>query len=183
MKKIIKLDLHTHPIEALKEKMGIKGISDIKKEVISNIVGAIQSAGLDGIAITERNNFNPGWVVSLELTEQFRNKDLIILPGTEIDYQGQQLLNVYIPPWCRRRMPFFKNKEWFSILAHPGFNHPIDIQSLMEVGFDAVEGSSVLGEFSLAETISRQKNVPIIKASDARKLEDIGLNYTEFEIE
>ena len=182
MNRTLKLDLHTHPIEALKEKMGIKGILDVNKEIASAIIKAVKSAGLNGIAITEHNNFNHGWVASLEIAEQFQKENLIILPGTEVDYQGQQFLSIYVPSRYRRRVPFFLGKEWFLILAHPGFYNPLDFEKLMEVNFDAVEGSSALGDFSSAETISQKKNIAIIRSSGALKLEDIGLNYSELEI-
>jgi hypothetical protein len=182
MNKKIKLDLHTHPIEALKEKMGISGILDINQEVVLTIVKAVKSAGLDGIAITERNNFNQGWVFGLEFTEQFNQEDLLILPGVEMDYRGQQYLSIYIPERCRRKIPLFRGKEWFLILAHPGFYHPLDMRKQIEIDIDAVEGGSIHGDFAFAGTISQQKNIPIIKSSDALKLEDIGRNYTEVEI-
>lgn len=182
MKKTLKFDLHTHPIEPLKKKMGIQGILDINKEVTSTIVKAIKSAGLNGIAVAEHNNFNHGWVVSLEIAEQFSKENLIILPGTEIDYQGQQFLNIYIPGRFRRRIPFFKGKEWFVVLAHPGYYNALDIKNIMECDIDAVEGSSIHGEFPLAGLISLEKHIPIIKSSDANKLEDFGAHYTELEI-
>ena len=183
MNKKIKLDLHTHPIEALKEKLGIKSVLDIDKEAASAIVRVIKSAGLDGIAVTEDNNFNQGWTVSLEIAEQFKSENLIILPGAEIDYAGLRFLSIYVPDRVRRKIPFFLGKEWFSILAHPGYSSGVDLQKLMEVDFDAVEGTSILGDFPLAAEISVEKIIPIIKASDARRLEDIGSSFMELEIQ
>lgn len=182
MSKTLKLDLHTHPIESLKEKMGIKGILDINSQVASVVVEAVKSAGLSGIAVTEHNNFNHGWVLSLEIEEIFRKENLIILPGSEIDYEGQQFLSIYIPDRYRRRIPFFKGKEWFLILAHPGFYNPLKMEIAMEVDVDAVEGTSIHGQFSLAEAISQRSNIPITRSSDAHQLEDLGLHYTELEI-
>jgi hypothetical protein len=181
MVKILKLDLHTHPVEALKEKMGIKGIPDINKDAAAAIVGAIKSAGLDGIAITEHNNFNHGWVAGLEIMDHFQQESLIILPGTEFNYSGQQYLSIYIPPYVRRSIPFFKGKEWFLILAHPGYYNPLDLSKFSGLDYDAVEAESLLGTFDLAETISRERNIPAASASDARRLEDFGFRYTEME--
>jgi histidinol phosphatase-like PHP family hydrolase len=183
MAKTLKMDLHTHPIEALKDPMGIKGISEIKVEVASAIVKAVKQAGLSGIAITEYHNFNHSWVAVLEIMDHFRSENLIILPGAEIDYGGQQFLHIYIPEKYRRRIPFFRGKERFLILAHPGFYNPLDIAQISRIEIDAVEERSLLGNFALAESISRERNVPSTGSSDAHKLEDLGYCFTEMEMQ
>jgi hypothetical protein len=182
MTKKIKLDLHTHPIMALKEQMGIKGIRDINKEVAASIVKAVKNAGVNGIAITEHNNFNHGWVSAMEIMDHFQGENLIILPGSEIEYGGQHYLQLYIPDRYKRRIPFFKGKEWFLILAHPGHYHPLDIGQLGQIDIDAVEETSLLGEFSQAGTISKEKGISVIRASDARSLEDIGKFCIEVDV-
>lgn len=180
--KIVRLDLHTHPIEALKDQFGIKGIRDIKAEVAAAVVAAIKKAGLNGIAITEHNNFNHSWVASLEILDNFRRENLIILPGAEIDFDGQQFVRLYIPDYYRRRIPFFKEKEWFLILTHPGYYNPVDTQQLNSLDFDAVEKRCIHGDFSLAESISAARNIPAIGSSDAHKFEDLGFCFTEMEM-
>ena len=181
MTKKIKLDLHTHPVEALRERMGIRGIGDINIEVAALIVKAIKSAGLNGIAITEHNNFNHSWVTSLEIMDNFGKENLVILPGTEIDLGNQQFLHLYIMDYYRRRIPFFRGKEWFLIMAHPGYYNPLDIEQYNQVQIDAVEEKSIHGTFSFADQISQQRNIPVIMSSDAHKLEDIGKYYMEVE--
>jgi hypothetical protein len=181
MAKIVKLDLHTHPIEALKDLMGIKGIGNINVSVAETIVQTIKAAGINGIAITERENFNHGWVASLEIFDHFQKENLIILPGAELDYGKQHYLKIYIPEYYRRRIPFFQGKEWFLILAHPGYYNPLDFGEISKVGFDAVELKSIRGEFSAAQQIAAGRNLPITRSSDAHRLEDIGQLYTELE--
>jgi hypothetical protein len=178
----IKLDLHTHPIEAVRDKMGIKGIRDIKREVASYIVKSIKNSGIDGIAITEFGNFNHSWVTALEIGDHFRSENLTILPGVEINYKGQRILQIYIPDYIRKRFLFFKGKEWFLILAHPGYYNPINHEALEQIRFDAVEEKSVAGEFPPASRISQEKSIPGIKTSDAHKLEEIGRFYMELEM-
>jgi hypothetical protein len=182
MNKSIKIDLHTHPVLALKERMGIQGIRDIKKEVASAVVKAIKNAGLNGIAITEHSNFNHSWVAALEIMDHFRGEDLIILPGVELDYSGQHYLQIFIPDYFRRRIPFFRGKEWFTILAHPGYFQPLDLSPDGQVLIDAVEELSLKGEFPLAGQIAGNKGISKIKTSDAQTLEDIGRFYMEMEI-
>jgi histidinol phosphatase-like PHP family hydrolase len=182
MARLIKLDLHTHPIEALKEQMGIKGIKDINKQVAEAIVKAIKSAGINGIAITEHNNFNHGWVAALEIREHFHRENIIVLPGAEIDLLGQQFLQIYVPDYYRRRIPFFREKEWFIVLAHPGYYNPLIQNEISRVSFDAVEGNSLHGEFQYAREIARERGLPVITSSDAHTLAGIGHGYTEMEL-
>jgi hypothetical protein len=178
---MVKIDLHTHPIDALKGEMGIKGVGSIDIRVAGAIVKCVKLAGLNGIAITEHGSFNHGWAASLEIMDNFRGENLVILPGAEIDYQGQQFLQIYVPDYYRRRMPFFKGKEWFVILAHPGHHNQPNAENLIQVDYDAVEGKSLQGDFSLAKQIASAKSIPITESSDAHKLQDIGRYYTELE--
>jgi hypothetical protein len=181
MAKMLKIDLHTHPLEALKEKMGIKGILDINKEVAEAIVKAIRSAGLDGIAITEKNNFNFGWVAALQIMDYFKEEHLFILPGSELAYGGQHFLSIYVPPYVRRSIPFFRGKDWYLILAHPGYYQPLDPVQFNQLEYDAVESTSLLGDFIISGEISRDKNIPTVRSSDAHSLDGLGLHYTEME--
>jgi hypothetical protein len=179
MPKVYRLDLHTHPISALREQMGIKGIGDISKDVAAEIVRTIKAAGLNGIAITEKNNFNHGWVACLQIMDFFKSENLIIIPGVEIDYQGIQLLQLYIPIIYRKRMRFFNNQEWFWILANPGLINPVDLKTLEPLKIDSVEGLSLKGKFDIAGKISQKRNIPVIQASDSIHMSDIGSYYME----
>lgn len=181
MSRVFKIDLHTHPIEALKSQFGIKGIGDIKSGVAEAIVKAVKKAGLNGIAITERNNFNHSWVAAMEILDHFKNENLVILPGEELDYAGQKLLHIYIPDYFRRRMPFFQGKEWIMILAQPGFINPLELDRIAGIQLDAVEGASLRGNFDEAERVALEKRIPVIKASDAADLVDLGKFYSELE--
>ncbi|MCR4393588.1 MAG: PHP domain-containing protein [Dehalococcoidales bacterium] len=181
MSKKLKLDLHTHPVEALKTELGIKGIRDIDSKVAEAVVRSVRSAGIDGIAITEHGNFLHSWVLSLNIYEKFREQNLIILPGEEIDYYGQQFLKIYIPENIRREIPFFKGKEWFLILAHPGYYSQIDLQQFKNVEFDAIEVESIHGVFPIADQLAQSRGIPSIRASDAHTLAEIGIKYIEVE--
>jgi hypothetical protein len=180
MPKVLKIDLHTHPIAALKDKMGIQGIRDINREVAAEIVKAIKVAGLNGIAITENNNFNHGWVACLEIMENFRSENLVIIPGAEVVFKGQQFLQLYIPGFYRRRIPFFKGKEWFYILTHPGLDEKFDLSLSSQMDFDAVEEKSLKGDFPVSHQIAISKNIPLVQSSDSVTLQDLGKLYMEF---
>jgi histidinol phosphatase-like PHP family hydrolase len=177
----IRIDLHTHAVSALREKLGISGIRDIKKEAAQLIVKAMKDSGLEGIAITEHNNFNWGLVASLEIEENFPRENLIILPGTEIEFQNQHYLRIYVPERIRRRFSFFEGREWFTVLAHPGYYHPLEIAQLTSVQIDCVEGESEKGKFDIAGQIAQEKAVPVIQSSDAHRLENLGFRAIELE--
>jgi hypothetical protein len=179
MSKRFKLDLHTHPIEALKAEMNIKGIRDITVDVAGTIVKAVKAAGLNGIAITETNNFNHGWVAALQVLDHFKNDNIVILPGSEIEFGNQHFLQLYIPEYYRRRIPYFKGKNWFVILAQPGLIQPVDNALFNQVEIDAVEDRSLLGDFSAAAAIAAERKIPTIQASNAYTLGDIGKSCIE----
>ncbi len=181
MPRMIKLDLHTHAVEALKKEFNIRGIRDINEQAAGAIVKAVKAAGLQGIAITERNNFNYGWVTGLQVLDFFKYENVVILPGVEVEYQGLTLLQLYIPDYYRRRIPFFKQQDWFVILAGPGFNSPLDISQLEGLQIDAVEASSLKGQFPAASEISRSLNIPLLDTSDADSLSDLGKAFIEVE--
>lgn len=183
MNRKLKIDLHTHPIEAL----GIESVLNITDEVVKKIVEAIKASNLDGIAITEHRDFNKSWVTYLEIMKNFPEEKLIILPGWERDLEEseQQCLEIFIPIYIRKCFKFFKGKEWFRILAHPGYHNPLNFSDLKnlerEVGeFDAVEEQSKHGLFELAEKI-HLLGIPKIRSSDAHKLEEIGLYFIELD--
>jgi hypothetical protein len=179
MARKFKLDLHTHPIESLKTEMGIKGIHEITEKVAGAIVKAVKQAGLNGIAITETNNFNHGWVAGLQILDHFQKENVVVLPGVELEHNQQHFLRLYIPDYYRRRMPFFKQQDWFTILAHPGLYYPLEMSQLEGIQLDAVESHSRHGDFALAEQVSREKNIPAIRTSDARSLNQMGREWVE----
>lgn len=179
MPRVLKIDLHTHPIAALKQQMGIQGIRDINKEVAFEIVKSIKAAGLNGIAITEKNNFNHSWVTCLQIREYFQSENLVILPGAELDVNGHQFLQLYIPGIYRRRIPFFKGKEWFYILSPSDVTQPFETAALNHINYDAVEEQSLKGYFTDSLKISKEYNIPLIQASDAYSMKDLGSFYME----
>jgi hypothetical protein len=181
MARKFKLDLHTHPIEALKVEMGIKGIHEINEKVAGVIVKTVKASGLNGIAITETNNFNHGWVAGLQILDFFQKENIVILPGVELEQAGQHYLQLYVPDYYRRRIPYFKGQDWFLVLAHPGYYKPFEMSQLEGIKLDAVESHSLHGDFAAADQISREKKIPAIRTSDAHRLPDIGSSYVEVE--
>jgi len=181
MKQRIKIDLHTHPFEALLKQTEIRGVRDITRDAVERIIRSVQDSGLDGIAITEHNNFNWGWVASLTAADSFADRNILVLPGAELEFGGQHFLRIYVPESVRRRFLFFQGKEWFTVLAHPGFYRAVEKTLIEGIPFDCVEESSVKGQFAAAGEIAQQRGIPLIRTSDARDLRDLGPWFMELE--
>ncbi len=181
MKQKIKIDLHTHPFEALAKQLEIRGVRDITRDVVGRIVKAVQDAGQDGIAITEHNNFNWGWVASLIAADFFSERDILVLPGVELEFAGQHFLRIYVPESVRRRFLFFQGKEWFTILAHPGFYRAVERPQIEATSFDCVEELSGKGQFEIGRELAQQRGIPAIRTSDAHDLGEIGSSFIDLE--
>jgi predicted metal-dependent phosphoesterase TrpH len=181
MAQTLKIDLHTHPFHTLRGQNGVVGIRDLNKNALRPLVEAILKSGLNGIAITETDDFNWGWVAALQIKEHFPDQGLLILPGREQQFRGQHFLQIYVPEEARRRYPFFRDREWLNILAHPGYYQPLDLAALAEAQIDFVEEASLKGGFAAAQQIIQERGIPAVRASDARSLEEIGSLYMELE--
>jgi hypothetical protein len=181
MGKQLKIDLHTHPFEQLKKEMSIKGIGDINKGVVQKIVKAIKHAGLDGIAITEYNNFNFGLVASYEIMDNFKNDNLFIFPGVEYKNSDKHFIQIFVPEYLRKQIPLFKGKDWIKILIPHAGKATINLENAALEGFDLIERRSLLGDVELNEGYLQTIKLPMIEASNAHKLQDIGKMYTNVE--
>ena len=71
----LKLDLHTHCLEALRTKPTV--------DAVRQIVDAVKAKGLDGLAITEHWNKDYGFRAKEILEEHFPG-EIVLIPGQEI---------------------------------------------------------------------------------------------------
>jgi hypothetical protein len=151
----LRFDLHTHPLEG----SCITKLSQITRHSIERIVTVMKKRRLDGIAITEHNDFSLGY----EAAKYADDFGVIILPGEEIDWGDHHILRISV---------FGKD---YYILAHPR----IPFESTNQVKLDAVEFGSKHGKYPLAYQIAEERNIPLVQNSDAHLLCDLGL-YASF---
>ena len=123
----------------------------------------MKKRGLDGIAITEHNDFSLG----CEAAKYAEDFGVIILPGEEIDWGNHHILRI---------SAFGKD---YYILAHP--RTPFEYTN--QVKLDAVEFGSNRGKFPLAYQIAEERNIPLVQNSDAHLLCDLGLHTSFVDLE
>lgn len=159
--KAIKLDLHTHCLEAV-------GFSEPTLDVVARIIAAIKAKGLDGIAITDHARQQFAYKVKAIVEAHFDNR-ILIIPGCEIDCGSMEIVEL-----------FLTEDRIFRFIAHPGYP-----------GTFAFDGNAVLGielensghnwhmeKDSIIQFAQKHKLV-LLKNSDAHYLEDLGNCYNE----
>ena len=168
----VKLDLHTHMWEAFNFQPPSLSIAE-------KIIAQIKSSNIDGIAITDHNNKE--WSFELrDLVEQHFPGEVIIIPGWEIEVRPRQ------NPFDEYQIGelFLPQGGIFRIYSHPGYYSP---NIIIEDNIHAIEIDNYIHNWHIrkaqVEEIARAHDLLMVEVSDAHNLENIGLRYTEVEME
>ena len=168
----VKLDLHTHVWEAF-------NFQDPTREIAEKVVGQVKERGIDGIAITDHHN--KGWAFEFrELVERYYPGQVIIIPGWEIEVRPLE------NPFAEYQVTelFLPNGGIFRSYCHPGYYSP-DI--IIEDNVHAIEIDNYIHNWHIPKDrvaeIARTHGLLPLQVSDAHNLENIGLRYTEVEME
>ena len=169
----MKLDLHTHCMEATKM------ITHPSVDLVEEIVQRIIDRGLDGIAITEHDDKDYGERVK-RIVEEDLDGRVLIIPGREV--------TVVEMGWAEMVELFLPDGSIFRFLPHPsypypgdkGFNYDMNLLHGIEIG-NALHDRQI--NKKEVEEISRRFNLVMLKNSDAHNLDDIGSFYTEITLE
>ena len=162
----LKLDLHTHPFEAM-------GFPNPSIDTVARIVKQIKKMGLDGIAITEHGTAFYGFKAAEIAREYF--PEVIIIPGVELDVDG-------IGPVAHRQVvELYIGDKVFRFQAHPYDERPeilatcqgIEIRNYLHRDMNE----------SLAEQLASKFNLIPLRNSDAHRIEDIGKYYNVISLE
>ena len=168
----VKLDLHTHIWEAFNFQPPSLNIAE-------QVVAQIKSSGIDGIAITDHNNKD--WAFEFrDLVEEHFPGEVIIIPGWEIEvrppknpFDEYQISELFLP-----------NGGVFRIYAHPGYYSP---NILIEDNVHAIEIDTYIHNWHIRKEqvaeVAREHGLLLVEVSDAHNLENIGLRYTEVEMD
>jgi histidinol phosphatase-like PHP family hydrolase len=168
----VKLDLHTHIWEAFNFQAPSLSIAE-------KVVAQIKSSGIDGIAITDHNNKD--WAFEFrDLVEQHYPGEVIIIPGWEIEvrppsnpFDEYQVGELFLP-----------EGGVFRIYCHPGYYSP---NILIEEGIHAIEIDNYIHNWHIrkdqVEEVASTHDLLTVEVSDAHNLENIGLRYTEVEMD
>jgi len=164
----LKLDLHTHCGEAT-------SLYTPTLAVVKDIVNAVQSRGLDGIAITEHYNRLYGYKVK-EMVEQQLNSDVLIIPGQEIDKGHLHVVLLYLP-----------GDLTFRFVAHPGYPPVQDLASELDDTIHGLEMNNPMHDDEidrdLVQRIAADRDLILLRNSDAHFLSDIGRYYNDIDID
>lgn len=161
----LKLDLHTHVLEAMNLRVPTL-------EAVAKIVSQVKAAGLDGIAVTEHWNKEGGLRVKELVEEHFPNQ-ILIIPGQEIDLYPEEVVELYLP-----------NGAIFRFLAHPGYlGGPVSfIDGIQGVEIDNGMHNWHINKQQVRE-MAEQHGLLLLRNSDAHYMEKVGLYYNEIELE
>ncbi len=186
------IDLHNHTYPK----------SDDSFISVDELVDAARVAGLDGICITEHDDF---WPVA-EAAELSRRHGILVLPGAEINTDAGHVVVFGLTRYrFGMHKPTFLRAEADSLGAVLIAAHPYRRRFLKEPGadpavradmmakavadpqlrlFDAIESHNGRGEVSenrFAEDLRANLSLPGVGGSDAHRLHQIGTAATRFE--
>ena len=164
----LKLDLHTHCMEATK-------VVNPSEESVAEILDVMRARGLDGIAVTEHHDEMYGRKVK-EIVDNYFGGEFLIIPGQEIDEERVQVIELYLPDGVT-----------FRFLAHPGYPYPGEYPSdaLMRTlhGIE-LENRLHFGELDASKitALAEEYDLIMLRNSDAHAVRNIGIYYNEIDL-
>ncbi len=168
----VKLDLHTHIWEAF-------NFQPPNESMAEKVVGQIKARGIDGIAITDHHNKD--WAFEFkDLVERCFPGEVIIVPGWEIEVRPSQ------NPFAEYQVAelFLSGGSTFRSYCHPGYYSP---EIIIEDGIHAIEIDNYIHNWHIRKQqvaeLAQAHDLLILEVSDAHILENIGLRYTELELD
>jgi len=168
----LKLDLHTHVWEAF-------NFQPPDESMAEKVVAQIKSAGIDGIAITDHHNKE--WSYRFrDLVERLYPGEVTIIPGWEIEvrpppnpFAEYQVAELFLP-----------GGGVFRSYCHPGYYSP---EIIIEENIHAIEIDNYIHNWHIRKQhvaeVAQAHDLLVLEVSDAHNLENIGLRYTELELE
>ncbi len=168
----VKLDLHTHLWEAF-------NFRPPDEAMVDRVVHQIKDRCIDGIAITDHRNKQ--WAFEFrDLVERTCPGEVIIIPGWEIEVRPPQ------NPFAEYQVAelFLPGGGTFRSYCHPGYYSP---EIIIEDGIHAIEIDNYIHNWHIRKhqvrELAEAHDLLILEVSDAHNLENIGLRFTELELE
>ena len=168
----LKLDLHTHIWEAFNFQAPNESMAD-------KVVAQIKAAGIHGIAITDHHNKE--WSYQFrDLVERLYPGEVTIIPGWEIEVRPPQ------NPFAEYQVAelFLPGGGVFRSYCHPGYYSP---EIIIEENIHAIEIDNYIHNWHIRKEqvaeVAQAHDLLVLEVSDAHNLENIGLRYTELELD
>ena len=167
----VKLDLHTHVWEA-------SGFQPPNLEWATKVVRQIKAKNIDGIAITEHRNREQSFTYKRIFDEHFPGQ-ILVFPGWEREehpvgnhFASYEVGEFLLPNGC-----VFRN------YCHPGRpSRSIEIQGVQSIEIDNKLHNWHIDKARVRE-VAAEHGLLLTMVSDAHRLEDIGTNYVEVDLE
>ncbi len=164
----LKLDLHTHCGEAT-------SLYTPNLDIVKRIVDTAKKRGLDGLGVTEHYNKTYGYKVR-DLVERELDRELVIIPGQEIDKGPLHIVVLYLP-----------GEITFRFIAHPGYPPVRDFEAYIDETIHGIEYRNPTHDdemdLELIKSLADKHNLIMLANSDAHFLSDIGKYYNEIDID
>ena len=167
----VKLDLHTHVWEA-------SGFQLPNPEWAAKVVGQAKAMGIHGIAITEHHNREHSFAYKRIVEEHFPGQ-LLVFPGWEIDVHpaGNHFANYEMGEFLLPNGRVFRN------YCHPGRpSRDIEIDGVQSIEIDNKLHNWHIDKAKV-RAIATERGLLLTRVSDAHRLEDIGTNYVEVDLD
>lgn len=168
----LKLDLHTHIWEAF-------NFAPPSVEIAAQVVEQIRRRGIDGIAITDHRHQD--WAFELqELAARHFPGEAVILPGWEIEIRPES------NPFAEYQVAeiFLPNGGVFRSYCHPGYYSP---EIIIEPEVHAIEIDNYIHNWHIRKSqvsgVAEKHGLLLLEVSDAHNLENVGLRYTEVDLD
>ena len=148
-------------------------------EMVKEIVEKVRNRGLDGIAITEHNDKDYGFLVK-KIVEENIDDRILIIPGREITVKEMG--------WAEMVELFLPGGSIFRFIPHPSYPYPGDDGFEYDINLlHGIEIGNALHDRQInkkkVEEISKRYNLIPLRNSDAHTLDDIGSYYTQISLE
>lgn len=162
----LKLDLHTHCLEAVH-------FARPEPKTVARILEAVRARGLDGIAITDHSELGDGFAYAVQqAVEQYFPGEALVIPGRELRRGFHHIVELDLPGGLI-----------FRFLAHPGRNLSALDGYLKNIhGLEVENGNQTIARAGVT-AFAQQHDLLLLSNSDAHSLSDIGLHHTETSLE
>ncbi|MHA1686208.1 MAG: CehA/McbA family metallohydrolase [Candidatus Heimdallarchaeaceae archaeon] len=170
----MKFDLHIHS----------KYSPDSKNEP-KEIIKMAKKKGLKGIAITDHDTVK-------FYEKEYEKKGIIIVPGIEISTKKGHIIALGIKEKIEKKLTVeetiekIKEKGGIAVIAHPfditrkGIGK--EIRKLEKIVVETQNGATMFQKFNeKAKKYAEKNKLPETGGSDAHRIKDIGMAYTETE--
>ncbi len=164
MKRVLRIDLHTHLYEAT-------GCDDPDRSLLDEVLDRARGKLLDGLGVTEHWDWEFGRRLVRLKEEIYPGDEFLLIPGREIEAGRDHFVEILLP-----------GDRLFRFLAHPAYGGAFSASGnglLTDVcGIEVANSMHTVIE-ERARQIALENDLIVLRNSDAHYLGDIGTYSSE----